>query len=100
MERVVRARVDRAADRLEQSVHGGGTQAADPPVQRTVERPRAAGQRGLRHPVGLRRQIRVGLSGGSGDQDTACGLAALQALQDLLAPKEHRVLVQADIKEK
>jgi len=38
----------------------------------------------------------VGLSGGNGEQDTACGLAALQALQDLLGG--HRVLVAADIK--
>ena len=40
----------------------------------------------------------IGLSGGNGEQDTACGVAALQALQELLAPKKHRVLVQADIK--
>ncbi|MEW6642308.1 MAG: heme-binding protein [Pseudomonadota bacterium] len=40
----------------------------------------------------------VGLSGGNGEQDTLCGLAALQALQTLLAPHNHRVLVQADIK--
>jgi uncharacterized protein GlcG (DUF336 family) len=40
----------------------------------------------------------IGLSGGNGEQDTACGLAALQALQDLLGSKEHRVLVAADIK--
>src|SRR5437588_5203778 len=40
----------------------------------------------------------VGLSGGNGEQDTACGLAAPQALQELLAPKHHRVLVTADIK--
>lgn len=33
----------------------------------------------------------VGLSGGNGEQDTACGLAALEALQDLLGPKERRV---------
>src|SRR6478672_4113635 len=33
----------------------------------------------------------VGRSGGNGEQDTACGLAALQALQDLLT--NHRVLV-------
>ncbi len=39
----------------------------------------------------------VGLSGGNGEQDTACGLAALQALQALLAPK-HTVLVEADIR--
>jgi uncharacterized protein GlcG (DUF336 family) len=39
----------------------------------------------------------VGLSGGTGEQDTACGLAALQALKDLLGAK-HEVLVQADIK--
>src|ERR1700744_3981867 len=35
----------------------------------------------------------LGLSGGNGEQDTACGMAALQALQDLLAPKKLRVLV-------
>jgi uncharacterized protein GlcG (DUF336 family) len=39
----------------------------------------------------------VGLSGGNGEQDTKCGLAALQALQDLLGSK-HRVTVQPDIK--
>ncbi|MFB9270035.1 heme-binding protein [Bradyrhizobium erythrophlei] len=38
----------------------------------------------------------VGLSGGNGEQDTQCGLAALQALQELLCG--HRVLVAADIK--
>jgi uncharacterized protein GlcG (DUF336 family) len=40
----------------------------------------------------------VGLSGGNGEQDTTCGLAALQALQELLVAKGHRVLVAADIK--
>jgi uncharacterized protein GlcG (DUF336 family) len=40
----------------------------------------------------------VGLSGGNGEQDTQCGLAALKALQDLLASQGHEVLVQADIK--
>jgi len=40
----------------------------------------------------------VGLSGGNGEQDTQCGLAALQALHDLLAPHKYSVLVQADIK--
>ena len=40
----------------------------------------------------------VGLSGGNGEQDIACGLAALQALHDLLAPSGRKVLVQADIK--
>lgn len=40
----------------------------------------------------------VGLSGGNGEQDTACGLAALRALHALLAPEGHDVLVQADIK--
>lgn len=40
----------------------------------------------------------VGLSGGNGEQDTACGLAALQALRDLLAPQGMEVIVQADIK--
>ncbi|MEH2485647.1 GlcG/HbpS family heme-binding protein [Bradyrhizobium sp. AZCC 2230] len=38
----------------------------------------------------------VGLSGGNGEQDTHCGVAALQALQDILVG--HRVLVAADIK--
>jgi len=40
----------------------------------------------------------IGLSGGNGDQDTACAIAALQALEEMLAPKNHRVLVKADIK--
>jgi uncharacterized protein GlcG (DUF336 family) len=40
----------------------------------------------------------VGLSGGNGEQDTACGVAALQALADLLAPTGRTVLVAADIK--
>lgn len=40
----------------------------------------------------------VGLSGGNGEQDTACGVAGLQALRELLAPQGMDVLVQADIK--
>ena len=40
----------------------------------------------------------VGLSGGNGEQDTACGVAALKALQELLAPQGMEVLAQADIK--
>jgi uncharacterized protein GlcG (DUF336 family) len=40
----------------------------------------------------------VGLSGGNGEQDTKCGVAALQALHALLADKGHTVLVEADIK--
>jgi uncharacterized protein GlcG (DUF336 family) len=40
----------------------------------------------------------VGLSGGNGEQDTQCGLAALQVLHDGLAASGHRVLVEADIK--
>jgi uncharacterized protein GlcG (DUF336 family) len=40
----------------------------------------------------------VGLSGGNGEQDTACGLAALAALRDLVTPSGAAVLVQADIK--
>ncbi|GAB2726022.1 GlcG/HbpS family heme-binding protein [Comamonas sediminis] len=39
----------------------------------------------------------VGLSGGNGEQDTACGVAALQALKDHLGAAAD-VLVQADIK--
>ena len=39
----------------------------------------------------------VGLSGGNGEQDTQCGVAALQALAEHLAGR-HEVLVAADIK--
>ena len=40
----------------------------------------------------------VGLSGGNGEQDTSCGVAALQALKRMLAPAGHAVMVDADIK--
>jgi len=40
----------------------------------------------------------VGLSGGNGEQDTGCGLAALAALQDALAGCGLTVIVTADIK--
>ncbi|WP_454725867.1 MULTISPECIES: GlcG/HbpS family heme-binding protein [Cupriavidus] len=40
----------------------------------------------------------IGLSGGNGEQDTACGVAALAALQELLAGGDLKVLVEADIK--
>jgi uncharacterized protein GlcG (DUF336 family) len=40
----------------------------------------------------------VGLSGGNGEQDTKCALAALAALRELLQPQGLEVLVQADIK--
>ncbi|HVL36075.1 MAG TPA: heme-binding protein [Burkholderiales bacterium] len=40
----------------------------------------------------------VGLSGGNGEQDTQCGLAALAALKELLAPQKLAVQVEADIK--
>ncbi|TSP11146.1 GlcG/HbpS family heme-binding protein [Cupriavidus campinensis] len=40
----------------------------------------------------------VGLSGGNGEQDTACGVAALEALRDLLAGEDLTVQAQADIK--
>jgi len=39
----------------------------------------------------------VGLSGGNGEQDTRCGLAALEALQGCLGAK-YTVLIEADIK--
>src|SRR5690348_14875356 len=39
----------------------------------------------------------IGLSGGNGEQDTKCGVAALQALQVLVGAK-HKVLVAPDIK--
>jgi uncharacterized protein GlcG (DUF336 family) len=39
----------------------------------------------------------VGLSGGNGEQDTQCALAALQALKDLLGGK-YSVVVEPDIK--
>jgi hypothetical protein len=41
--------------------------------------------------------VGIGLSGGNGEQGTACAIAALQALRDRLGP-QHQVLVQADIK--
>lgn len=40
----------------------------------------------------------VGLSGGNGEQDIKCGLAALEALRALLAPEGFTVLVATDIK--
>jgi uncharacterized protein GlcG (DUF336 family) len=40
----------------------------------------------------------VGLSGGNGEQDTACGVAALQALKDVLAGDGFDVMAVADIK--
>jgi uncharacterized protein GlcG (DUF336 family) len=40
----------------------------------------------------------VGVSGGNGEQDTAVGTAALQALKDELEKEGHEVLVAADIK--
>lgn len=40
----------------------------------------------------------IGLSGGNGEQDTACGVAGLQALRELLEPQGYEVTAQADIK--
>lgn len=40
----------------------------------------------------------VGLSGGNGEQDTACGVTALEALRALLAPEGMTVLAKADLK--
>jgi uncharacterized protein GlcG (DUF336 family) len=40
----------------------------------------------------------IGLSGGNGEQDTACGLAGLAALAELLAPQGRAVMVQAEIR--
>jgi uncharacterized protein GlcG (DUF336 family) len=40
----------------------------------------------------------VGLSGGNGEQDTLCGMAALEALRDLLAVEGRSVTVEADIR--
>ncbi|HVZ13540.1 MAG TPA: heme-binding protein [Bauldia sp.] len=40
----------------------------------------------------------VGLSGGNGEQDTACGVAALQALKELIGPEGYEVITTADIK--
>ena len=40
----------------------------------------------------------IGLSGGNGEQDTACGVAGLQALGELLGAQGMDVMVQADIK--
>ena len=40
----------------------------------------------------------IGLSGGNGEQDTACGVAALAALAELLTAQGLSVVVHADIK--
>jgi len=40
----------------------------------------------------------LGLRGGNGEQDTACGVAALAALAELLTPQGLSVVVHADIK--
>ena len=40
----------------------------------------------------------IGLSGGNGEQDTLCALAALQSLQDTLTSHGRHVEVNADIK--
>ncbi len=40
----------------------------------------------------------IGLSGGNGEQDIACGVAGLKALAELLAADGHTVQVAADIK--
>lgn len=40
----------------------------------------------------------LGLSGGNGEQDTRCGLAALAALQEELQADNRQVRVEADLK--
>lgn len=40
----------------------------------------------------------IGISGGNGEQDTAVGVAALQALQEHLSKEGHEVAADADIK--
>ncbi|UPY38413.1 heme-binding protein [Sediminicoccus sp. KRV36] len=40
----------------------------------------------------------IGLSGGNGEQDIACGVAGLKALAALLEPEGHVVQVAADLK--
>jgi uncharacterized protein GlcG (DUF336 family) len=40
----------------------------------------------------------IGISGGNGEQDTAVGLAALQALKEHLAKDGHDVIAEANIK--
>jgi uncharacterized protein GlcG (DUF336 family) len=40
----------------------------------------------------------IGMSGGNGEQDIACGVAGLATLAALLAPEGRKVLVEADIK--
>ncbi|MDM5337311.1 heme-binding protein [Fictibacillus enclensis] len=40
----------------------------------------------------------IGISGGNGEQDTAVGVAALQALQEHLSKEGHEVVESADIK--
>lgn len=40
----------------------------------------------------------IGVSGGNGEQDTAVGTAALQALQDYLKDQDIEIITEADIK--
>src|SRR5258708_23763221 len=49
---------DRTSDRLEQGFYRRRAQARDPSVQSNAERSGASRQRGVRHSVALRRQLR------------------------------------------
>lgn len=51
-------------------------------------------------PVVVNNQVvgAIGVSGGNGEQDTACGLAALQALKAHLEPQGYSVIAEANIK--
>jgi len=61
-----------------------------------------AGPRGVRGRLSDRGGRRVvggiGLSGGNGEQDITCGLGGPAGPAGMLAPNNHRVLVQPDIK--
>ena len=115
LERMDRAQGYWTSNRLEQGFYRRRAQARDRSVQPNAERSGAPGNEafGIQwsfegkfaifvggFPIVVDNEVvgGIGLSGGNGEQSTACGVAALQALQELLASSKHHVLVHADIK--
>ncbi len=95
----------RPADRLEQGVYGGRPERSTHLFNTAPNGPALPGNEafGIRwsfdgkfavfvggYPVVVNGEVvgGVGLSGGNGEQDTACGVAALEALRDLLAAED------------
>ena len=85
-------RLPRGAHRREQH-----RSAVAQSLQQFAEHPVLAGGRELAVKFLIELEQLIEMPGGNGEHDTACGLAALLALQERLGP-QHRVLVRADIK--